>query len=290
VDAKLQRLATRVERAPVPGARLELTLDLAIQHIVERELRRGVLEHRAESGTAVVMNPMTGEILAMASYPTFDPNRPRQATDEDRRNRAVQDSYEPGSTFKIVTAAAALEHGIVKPSDLIDCSPGFISLPGRPPIPEAGRHNYGVISFEDVIVRSSNVGAIRVGLRTGAERLVDYVQRFGFGQRHLRDLAGGTPGIWNPADLNDSGVASVSMGYQIGVTPVQMAVAASAVANGGLLMRPRLVRAVDRTGEREVRQPEVLRRVIRPDTAATLTAIMEAVTDRGTARTAQLDR
>jgi cell division protein FtsI/penicillin-binding protein 2 len=290
VDARARRLDTRVERVPVPGATLELTLDLAIQHIVERELKRGVIEHRARAGTAVVMNPTTGEVLGLAAYPTFNPNAPGLSGEDELRNLAVQAAYEPGSTFKIVTAAAALEQGIVKTTDVIDCAPGYIVLPGRRIVDEAGGHNYGALTFEDVIVKSSNVGAIKVGLRTGAGRLIEYVERFGFGQRNMRDLAGVSAGIWAPAGLDDNGVASVSMGYQIGVTPLQMASAASVVANGGLLMRPVLVRAIVRNGQREVRRPDVLRRAIQPETAATLTAIMEAVTERGTARAARLDR
>ncbi len=289
VDAKRQRLETRVEQEPVPGAKLELTLDLGLQHIVERELKRGVIENGALAGTVVVMQPMTGDVLALASYPTYNPNLPGSASPEEQRNRAVQDIYEPGSTFKIVTAAAALEAGIVTPTDMIDCRPGVITMPGRR-VREAGGHNYGVISFEDVIVKSSNVGAIRVGWKTGAAQMKEYVERFGFGQRNTRELPGVRAGMWDPAGLNQSGLASVSMGYQIGVTPLQMASAASVVANGGVLMRPRVVRAIVRDGQREERRPEALRRVIQPETAATLTAIMEAVTERGTATSARLDR
>jgi cell division protein FtsI/penicillin-binding protein 2 len=289
VDARRQVLEMRVEREPVPGADLELTLDLRIQHILERELERGVRENGALGGSAVAVNPTTGEVLGMASYPTFDPNRPGNVPAARRRNPAVEDTYEPGSTFKIVTAAAALEYGIVRPTDPIDCGPGIISLPGGRIVDEAGGKNYGVLSFEDVIVRSSNVGAIRVGLSTTAPRLAEYVERFGFGQRSTRELPGITPGQWSPRGLDIGGVASVSMGYQVGVTPLQMVMAASVVANGGLLMQPRFVRAVIRDGRREVRQPELIRRVIEPHTAATLTAIMEAVVERGTARAAQLD-
>jgi cell division protein FtsI (penicillin-binding protein 3) len=287
VNAKRQRLETRVDRAPVPGATLELTIDLTLQHIVERELKRGVLEHRASGGTVVVMNPQTGEILALASYPTFNPNTASRATDDQRRNRAIQDVYEPGSTFKIVTASAALEHGVVRPADLIDCSPGYITFPGRRIDDD---HRYGWLSFEDVIVKSSNVGAIRVGLRTGVDRLTEYVDRFGFGRTSTQELAGGSRGIWTPAGMTESGLASVAMGYQISVTPLQMAAAASAVANGGVLMQPGLVRAVVRDGQREVIAPKALHRVIRRETAATLTAIMEGVTERGTATRARLDR
>ena len=256
VDAHRTRLETRVDRAPVPGATLELTIDLHLQYLVERELAAGVAANRAKAGTAIVMNPFTGEILALASYPTFNPNIAGTASDDDRRNRAVQDVYEPGSTFKIVTAAAALEDGLFSASDLIDCSPGYITFPGRKPITEAAGHNYGVLSLEDAIVKSSNVCAIKIGLRVGVERLSRYVHRFGFGQILSPDLLGQSRGIWNPAGLDQSGLASVSMGYQVGVTPLQMASAASVIANGGLLMEPHLVRAVTRDGVRRSHRAE----------------------------------
>jgi cell division protein FtsI (penicillin-binding protein 3) len=166
----------------VPGATLELTLDMGLQHIAERELKAGVEANNAAGGTAIIMAPATGEVLALASYPDFNPNAVGKSSLDQRRNRATQDVYEPGSTFKIVTASAAIEEGIVSPNDLIDCNPGRITFPGRKPITEAKGHNYGLISFEDVIVKSSNIGAIKVGLRTGVEKMSKYVHRFGFGQ------------------------------------------------------------------------------------------------------------
>jgi cell division protein FtsI (penicillin-binding protein 3) len=288
-DARHQRLQTRVEETPTAGAALELTLDLYLQHIAERELRAGVLEHRAQGGTAIIMDPHTGEILALANYPTFNPNAFGRSTPETRRNRAVQDLYEPGSTFKIVTASAALEEGVISPTDYIDCSPGYIKFEGRKPIND--EHRYGVLSFEDVIVKSSNVGAIRVGLRVGAERLGRYVRRYGFGETLTSDFKGENAGIvYKPSELDDSGLASMSMGYQIGVTPIQMAAAASAVANGGLLHEPHVVRALVRDGVRTPVERKTPRRVITPQTAATLTTIMEGVVERGTAKAAKLER
>jgi cell division protein FtsI (penicillin-binding protein 3) len=286
VDAKRQRLESRIDQAPVPGGTLELTLDLALQYIAERELKAAVDHHRAAGGTAIIMAPATGEILALANVPTFNPNVVSRSSEDDRRNRATQDVYEPGSTFKIVTASAALEEGIVRPSDIIDTTPGYIRIGSRLIDDD---HKYGVLSFEDVIVKSSNVGAIKVGLRTGIDRLSRYVHRFGFGEALAPDFAGLSRGLWNPSGLDESGLASVSMGYQVGVTPLQMATAVSAVANGGLLMEPRIVRAVVRNGRREPVQPKALRRAISPETAATLTAIMEGVvSERGTARAAIL--
>ena len=280
-DAKRHAFSS-VTVPPTMGAALELTIDEYLQHIVERELEAGVTANKAEGGTAVLMDPKTGEILAMASYPTFNPNNFGAATAEQRKNRAVTDLYEPGSTFKLVTASAALEEGVIKTTDLIDTSPGYIRFKSRQ-IDDT--HNYGVLSFADAIVKSSNVGAIRVGLKLGRDRLGDYVSRFGFGRRTSSDFPGESPGIvWNPKKLDDSAVASVSMGYQVGVTPLQMVTATAAVANGGRLLKPRVVRAVIRNGVRTATDVVEVRRVISPRTAAALTTIMEDVVTIGTAK------
>ena len=180
---------------------------------------------------------------------------------------------------------------MLKATDLIDCNPGVITFPGRKPITEAKGHNYGLIPFEDVIVKSSNIGAIKVGLRVGAERMSRYVHRFGFGEALGTDFAGQSGGIVCSTDqINDSALASMSMGYQVSVTPLQMVTAASAVANGGTLFEPHVVRAIVRDGQREVVAPKVLRQAINPETAATVTTFMEGVVERGTAKAAQLDR
>jgi cell division protein FtsI (penicillin-binding protein 3) len=287
-DARQHALQSRVDRPATAGASIELTIDQFLQHIAERELRAGIEANRAAGGTAIVIEPQSGEILALANWPTFNPNSFGKAEDLERRNRAIQDLYEPGSTFKVVTASAALEESVVKPTDPIDCAPGYITFPGRPPIDDMRR--YGVLAFSDVIVKSSNVGAIRVGLRLGPERLGRYVSRFGFGQPIGPDFRGESPGIvWNPARLDASALASVSMGYQVGVTPLQMAAAVGSVANGGSLVEPRVVRAFIKDGRRVPVARRVLRRTISAGTAAELTAIMEAVVDRGTAKAAQIE-
>jgi cell division protein FtsI (penicillin-binding protein 3) len=200
----------------------------------------------------------------------------------------VQDLYEPGSTFKIVTASAAIEEKLMPIDSLIDTSPGIIRIGART-VGEASNHNYGVLSFGDVIVKSSNVGAIKIGFRLGTDRLSDYVQRFGFGRPISPDFPGESPGIvWDRAKWTESALASVSMGYQVGVTPLQMAAAFSAVANGGEYVEPRVVRAVYRGGRRYEVKPKVLRRAISTSTAASLTTIMEQVVERGTATLAQI--
>jgi cell division protein FtsI (penicillin-binding protein 3) len=270
---------SRIEKPPTTGATLELTIDEYLQHLAERELAAGVAATHAQGGSAIIMDPWTGEILAMANSPTFNPNAYRDAREDVRRNRAVQDLYEPGSTFKVVTASAALEEKIVRPTDPIDVSAGMIRFGARVIDDD---HRYGVLSFSDVIVKSSNVGAIKVGLRLGAERLGLYIRRFGFGRPISPDFPGESPGIvWDPAKLTDSALASVSMGYQVAVTPLQMAAAVSSVANGGDLIQPRVVRAVIKDGKRIAVPRKVLRRTIGPGTAAELTQIMEGVVNAG---------
>ena len=284
-DAR-QRGFGREERKPTTGATLELTIDEQLQHIAERELRAAVREHQAEAGSVVILDPRTGEILALANAPTFNPNVFNQSTPTARRNRAVQDLYEPGSTFKVVTASAALDEGVIDPEDAIDVSAGSIRFGSRV---VHDMFRYGVLSFTDVMVKSSNVGAIKVGLQLGPERMGMYVSRFGFGRRSSPDFPGENPGIvWNPARLNDSALASVSMGYQVAVTPLQMAAAVSAIANGGNLVVPRIVRAAIRDGARTPIEPAPVRRIIEPGTAVELTRIMEAIVERGTATRARV--
>jgi cell division protein FtsI (penicillin-binding protein 3) len=287
IDARQSEFASHVEQAPTAGATIELTIDPYLQHVVERELRAGVLENRAASGTAIVQDPWTGEILALANYPTFNPNDWAVAPKTAQRNRAVQDIYEPGSTFKIVTASAALEQGVVRPDDMIDVSGGEISF-GSSVVRDT--HDYRSLSFEDVIVKSSTVGAIKVALRLGADRLTEYIRRFGFGRpASPRDFPAETAGkVWDPALLKDRDLARVAIGYQVGVTPLQMATAVSSIANGGELMQPRVVRAVIRDDVRRVVPKTVVNRTVTPEVAAQLTTMMEAVVERGTATYARL--
>ena len=286
-DARRQAFS-RLEEPPTAGSSIELTIDENLQYIAERELAIGVRESRAAGGTAVVMNPRTGEILAMANVPTFDPNVYREAKEVERRNRAIQDIYEPGSTFKVVTASAAIEEKVIPIDALIDTSPGVIRIGGRV-VDEFAGHNYGVLSFSDVIVKSSNIGAIKIGMRLGTRRLNDYVRRFGFGRPVSSDFPGESPGIvWSADKWTESALASVSMGYQVAVTPLQMVAAVSSVANGGQLVEPRIVGAVYEENRRHATNPRILRRTISPATAKALTTIMEDVVERGTAKLAKI--
>ena len=278
---------SRFERPPTTGSTIELTIDEYLQHVAERELEAGIAENKAKGGTAIIMNPHTGEILAMANAPTFNPNVYREFEETARRNRAVQDLYEPGSTFKVVTASAAIEEKVMPITTLIDTNPGQIRVDRTRIVRDV--KNHGVLSFEDVIVESSNVGAIKIGFKVGTQRLSEYVQRFGFGKSVSRDFPGENAGIvWRPDRWTDSALASVSMGYQVGVTPLQMAAAVSSVANGGEYVEPRVIRAIYRDSRRYEVKPNVMRRTVASETAAVLTSIMEGVVERGTAKPARI--
>ena len=288
IDAR-KRAFSRLERPPTTGDTLELTIDRQIQYIAERELERGVRKHKADAGVVVVLDPYTGDILAMANWPTFNPNFFSDSEESARRNRSIQDIYDPGSTFKIVTAAAALEEGVATRTDLFDVSAGSIRVDGGKPIEDMFIYP-DPLSFDDVIIKSSNVGAVKIGLRLGAEGLSRYTRRFGFGEALARDLPAQARGIvHSPSDLNsDRAIASLAMGYQVSVTPLQVAAMVSAVANGGELLEPRLVRARIRNGLRAENPSRVVRRAISEETAVKLREIMEGVAERGTAKASQV--
>ena len=288
-DAK-RHAFSRFERPPTAGSSVELTIDEYLQHIVERELRAGVALNRAAGGSAILMNPRTGEILALANEPTFNPNALRDSQEIERRNRAIQDLYEPGSTFKVVTASAAIEEKVMPIDTMIDTNPGRLYIAGRARviIDDAGRNN-GVLSFTKVIVKSSNIGAVKIGLRVGAERLSRYVGLYGFGKHVSPDFPAENSGIvWSAEKLNESALASISMGYQVAITPLQMVAAVASIANGGEYIEPRVLRAVYHDGRRYQVTPKVVRRTVSADTAASLTTIMEEVVVDGTAKRAAI--
>jgi cell division protein FtsI (penicillin-binding protein 3) len=286
-DAHQTTFRNRIEKAATTGASLELTIDKHMQYVAEREVQQAVKENGARAGMVVIQDPNTGEILALAIYPTFNPNAIRFSPPDWRRNRAIQDVYEPGSTMKLVTASAALELKVVRSEEEIDVSGGQIRL-GSSVVRDT--HDYGKLSFSEVIVKSSNVGAIKVGLKIGPERLTEYINRFGFGRTlKMRDFPGESRGIvWKAENLKDSALARVSMGYQIGVTPLQMASAVSSIANGGELLQARLVRAIIRNGQRQTLPRVVLNRTVAPEIANEVTTIMERVVTDGTGKQAQI--
>ena len=274
-DAKNNAFA-RVQRPPTAGASLELTLDSYLQFVAERELEAGVAEYGAAGGTAVIMEPHSGDVLALANYPTFNPNAFQGRGGRQRRNRAVEDVYEPGSTFKIVTASAALEEKAAKRSDTFDVSSGSITFGSRT-IRDV--HTYNQLSFDEVIVKSSNVGAIKIGLRLGPQRLGRYVSAFGFGGYALgRQLPG--------RDCRHRVEARVAHRQRTGVGVDGLSGWRDADADGGRGQHDcqwrRAGRAANRSRDHSQvsaapRLPRrVVRRVVSADTAAAMTEIMEA--------------
>ena len=270
------------EQSPAPGHRLVLTIDEVIQYIVEKELEEAVARAAAKSGTMIVMDPSTGAVLASAVSPRFDPNAVSALGPDRWRNRALTDTYEPGSTMKAILAAAVIEERVMKPETLV------FGEQGRMAVANTTIHDHeklGWLSFAQVIQKSSNIGAAKAGMVLGEQRLYRYLQSFGFGERTEIDLPGEAAGLLKqPRAWERRTLASISMGQEIGVTPMQMVSAVAAIANGGVLMRPYIVSEIrDAQGQalKEV-LPHVKRRVISPETARTVTTILEGVVTDGT--------
>lgn len=275
--------------APRPGLNAVLTLDAGIQHIVEEELEAAAAKHNPISISSIVMRPKTGEILAMATLPNFDPNNPGEATEDDRRNRIISDLAEPGSTFKIVVVSGAINEGVTDLNSMIDCEMGRFLFGGRY---LSDAHPLPVVTVEKVISKSSNIGAAKIGIQLGKERLYQYIRAFGFGQRTGIPLPGEVNGITHPVPRwNGLSISRIPMGHEVACTPMQMVMAMSAIANKGVLMRPMLVDGfVDEDGRQAAKfQPQVLRRVISPATAEKMvTALKTVVSTNGTAEKAKL--
>jgi cell division protein FtsI (penicillin-binding protein 3) len=271
-----------------PGRSVVLTIDQNIQYQAERAIAVAMEQTRAKSATALVLEPRTGEILALANAPSFDPNHARKIADEVRKNQALQNIYEPGSTFKIVAYSAAIEEKLVRPDDPIDCQMGSINLLGRT---IRDTHAYGTLTITEALAKSSNVAAIKLGLRVGKERMYDYMMRYGFNQKTGIELAGETRGVVRrPEKWHPSSMGSVAIGQEVGVTPIQMAAAFATIANDGVRVAPHLVREVqDANGQVVERTTPETHRVVSVETARTMRPMLESVIVKGTAKTAQLD-
>ncbi|MBI1892776.1 MAG: PASTA domain-containing protein [Candidatus Rokubacteria bacterium] len=278
-----------VLRPPRPGREIVLALDSTIQYIAEKELDTAWRRTRAQAGMVIVMDPRTGELLALAGRPTFNPNAYYAATPHDWRIRALTDPFEPGSTFKVILAAAALEAEVAKPSDHFFGEWGAITVANR--VIHDWRR-YGWLTFQEVFQYSSNVGAIKVGMTLGKERYYGAIRAFGFGSLTGLGLPGESRGQVRPPQLwSGLSLASMSIGQEVSVTALQLLSAFAAVANGGRLMQPQLVRSIlDSRGE-EVRgfRPNAVRQVVSPETARTLTEILTAVVHEGTGKNAAVD-
>lgn len=268
---------------PSRGNDLVLTVDEVIQHIAETELDAVMEQTLADSGSVIVMNPKTGEILALAVRPAFNPNRVEFQHPDQWRNRAVTDAYEPGSTFKIVTASAALEERVASPGDIFYCEEGRMAVAGGV---VRDHEKEGYLTFREVIQKSSNIGMIKIAMRMTDERLYRQIRAFGFGEKTGIDLEGEAPGlIRDPKYWSGRSLASISIGQEVAATPLQIITAVSAIANGGALMRPHLVSEIRDPDGRVIKSfpPEIRRRAVSPQTAGKMMNILEgAVSENGT--------
>jgi cell division protein FtsI (penicillin-binding protein 3) len=267
-DVKQRGYRSALDTEATPGKTVRLTIMSRLQYLAQQELKKAVDAHHCKSGSLVAMNPKTGEILALANYPTYDPNiRPKPGDPVNaRENLAVSAPFEPGSVFKVITISAALETTNIKPTTVVSCGNGSLTLFGR----TIHDHNsYASLPVEDVLARSSNIGAINIGLRVGDASMYEYVRRFGFGKRTGLGLPGESAGIVRPLKRwQRSSIGSVAMGHEVSVTSVQLAQACSIIANGGYLVRPKLVMGS---------KTETPIQVLKPQTAITMRRMMEGV-------------
>ena len=288
VDARKKYFGS-VEKQPEPGQNVVLTIDEKIQYIAERELETAMQQTKAIAGTVVVENPRTGEILALANRPTFNPNLSREITLERLKNHAVSDVYEPGSTFKLVTIAGALEERVTRPDEMFDCQMGSIVYNGMR-IRDSKPH--GVLSVADVLAESSDVGSIKIGLRLGEDRFYKYIRSFGFGQQTGIELPGETRGLTKPPSRwSKVSIAAISMGQEIAITPLQLIGLVSTMANNGVYVAPRIVAATtppQSTPQTIGFHPVDEHRIISSLTAAQMRQMMQGVVLHGTGKKALL--
>jgi cell division protein FtsI (penicillin-binding protein 3) len=289
VDARRRWFAS-VEKQPEAGNSVVLTIDQNIQYVAERELERAMDETHAIAGTVIVENPHTGEILALANRPNFNPNNRKEIRNEALKDRAVSDVYEPGSTFKMVTISAGLDEKITRPDELFDCQMGSIVINGMR-IRDSKPH--GVLSVAEILAESSDVGAIKVALRLGEDRFYKYIRAFGFGQRTGIELPGETPGLTKPVSRwSKVSIGAISMGQEIGISPLQLVSLVSTIANDGVRVPPRIVAGAiepQNTPQRISFQPAEGTRVISSLTAAQMRQMLQGVILHGTGRKALLE-
>ena len=289
VDAR-KKWFGRIEKEPEAGNNVVLTIDEKIQYIAERELEQAIKDTHAIAGTVIVQNPHTGEILALANRPTFNPNVKREIRNEALKNRAVSDIYEPGSTFKLVTISGALQEKLTRPDELFDCQMGSIVINGMR-IHDAKPH--GVLTVADVLAESSDVGSVKIALRLGEDRFYNYIRAFGFGQQTGIELPGETRGMTKPVNRwSKVSIGAISIGQEIGVSAVQLAALVSTFANDGVRVAPRIVAtttAPQGTPQLVTFHPQNEQRVISPLVAAQMRQMMQRVVLHGTGRRAILE-
>ena len=287
-DALGRSYSERLIEPPKPAYSIVLSIDSSIQELVQKKLSAGVKNHNASSGVAIVMESETGRILALANYPDFNCNRYSEYPEQMWRNRAVQDQYEPGSTLKVVTASAALDENLVGAGEVIDCQMGLMKLEGH------WFHDhkpYGLLTLQEIIEYSSNIGSIKLGQRLGKDRLYRWLCSFGFGSRTGVDLPAEARGyLRKPEDWSAISIASIAFGQEISVNSLQILAAVNSVANGGYKVRPSVVdRIISLEGKSVYEQVPERVRVMRPETAAAMSTALEGVVLNGTGKSAALD-
>ncbi|HRJ72691.1 MAG TPA: penicillin-binding protein 2, partial [Terrimicrobiaceae bacterium] len=278
------------EQAAQNGRNIELTIDMGLQAILETELENAFRDLKPETATGIIVDPKTGEILAMSNRPSFDLNAINAAKPEEMKNRAILDMVEPGSTFKIVAASGALNEKVVNEKTTIYCENGSFAYGGRI---LRDHHGYGQMTVHEILLKSSNIGSAKLAMLTGDEKFYEYVRRFGFGERTGIDLPGEIPGLVHPpARWDKLTITRMPMGHAVAVTPLQITMAMSVIANGGKLMRPHIIRSIkDQEGNELQRlEPEVVRQVIPENIAKYVSnALAEVVSERGTASLAKVN-
>jgi cell division protein FtsI (penicillin-binding protein 3) len=302
-DAKGKKLYPRTEtsepanssnhkNSEVHNYSLVLTIDKRIQHLVESHLKNAVLDKGAKGGYAIVMDPRTGEIVALANETSFDPNNFKAVDPESRKNKAIADAYDPGSTFKPFMAAAAIEEGVAKETDMFYCEDGHYVVANRV-IHEANHKRHGMLSLHDILKYSSNIGSAKIAEKLGKEKFYDYIKKFGFGERTGIDLPGEAKGLLRPVEQwNRVDATTIAFGQGISVTGIQLITALSCIANHGILMKPFIVRGImDKNGEViQNFHPTQVRRVISSETAQRITSVMTDVVgmEDGTGKNARI--
>ncbi|HMK61647.1 MAG TPA: penicillin-binding protein 2 [Dissulfurispiraceae bacterium] len=267
-------------RQDIHGNDIVLTIDEGLQYILEKNLDAAIKKWRPASATAIMMDPFTGEILALANRPNFNPGELADANPSEIRNRAITDCYEPGSTFKIVVGIAALEEKVVNPETHFDCSAGAIEVGGRRIKDD---HKHGVLPFREVIQKSSNVGTIKTALMVGKPKVYEYIKKFGFGEKTGVDLQGEISGlVKSPEKWSGTSIGAMAIGQEIAVTPLQVLRAYSAVANGGYLVTPHVVKEIHSpAGEMILKVEPKTHKIISAQTAAVFRDILKTVTETG---------
>ena len=288
VDAKRRSFSSQKGSRETAGDSVILTLDSTIQFAAEQALRKTVESTRAINGSAIVMNPQNGEILAMASYPPFDPNLYNTDQTNNQINRAIQDSYEPGSTFKVVTLAAVLDQGMATIDETIDCRVGTLRLAGK--VYREANSSYSDLTVDEILAKSSNVGTIKLALRLGNQKFYEYIKRFGFGEPTGIDLPFEVRGrVRTPPEWSRLSIGALAIGHELSVTALQMLRAVSVIANGGYLLEPHVVSQIVSPDGQLVAAPQaVRRRVIKAETARLLRGAMKHTIERGTGKRARL--